>query len=106
MEWFHKIAEDRIKQAQDEGQFDNLPGKGKPFQFEDDSLIPEDLRLTYKILRNARCVPIELELRREIFTLKEQLAVARSEDEAIRLRRSINLAVLKLDIRRNRFDLT
>jgi hypothetical protein len=44
MDCFNKIIEDRIQRAQQEGAFDNLPGKGKPLDFEDDSFIPEDLR--------------------------------------------------------------
>ncbi len=31
---FEKIVEERIKQAQKNGEFDNLPGFGKPLLFE------------------------------------------------------------------------
>ena len=53
MDFMKRIAEDRIRAAQDEGVFDNLPGKGKPLQLDDDSGIPEDMRLAFKILKNA-----------------------------------------------------
>ena len=50
------IAENRIREAQQNGEFDNLPGMGKPLEFEDDSNIPEDLRMAYKILKmQAAC---------------------------------------------------
>ncbi len=50
MEYLHRLVEDRIQKAQEEGVFDNLPGKGKPLNLDDDSIIPEDLRLTFKVL--------------------------------------------------------
>ena len=49
---FHKIVEKRIKEAEKRGEFDDLPGSGEPLTLEDDSQIPEDLRLAYKILKN------------------------------------------------------
>ena len=42
---FEKIVEERIRQAQKNGDFDNLSGAGKPLNLEDISQIPEDLRL-------------------------------------------------------------
>src|SRR5258705_486412 len=60
------IAENRIRAAQDEGLFRNLPGQGQPLNLEDDSSIPEDLRLSLKILKNAGCLPIEMELHGQI----------------------------------------
>jgi hypothetical protein len=103
MNWLEKIAEDRIKQAQDEGVFDNLPGKGKPFEFEDDSLVPEDLRLTYKILKNSKCLPVELELRREIYSLRQLLDAATDEETRRELRKELRLLTLNLDVRRQSY---
>ena len=54
---FSRIVEERIRRAQKRGDFKNLSGSGKPLVFEDDSLVPEELRLAYKILRNANCLP-------------------------------------------------
>lgn len=51
MEFIARIAEQRIRQAEEEGLFDNLPGKGKPLKLEDDSDVPEELRMTFKILK-------------------------------------------------------
>ena len=51
MSYFARVVEERIREAQKEGAFDNLPGKGKPLQLEDQSLIPEDLRMSYHILK-------------------------------------------------------
>ena len=55
------IAEQRIAEAQQQGAFDNLPGAGRPLQLEDDSHIPPELRMAYKVLRNAGCLPPEMQ---------------------------------------------
>jgi hypothetical protein len=70
---FDAIAEQRIREALAQGEFDNLPGAGKPLRLDDDSLIPEDQRLAYRILKNAGYVPEELENRREIASLQQVL---------------------------------
>ena len=68
MAFFHFscLAEERIREAQKNGVFDNLPGKGKPLVPEDLSLVPTGLRLAYHVLKNAHVVPPEVEQRREI----------------------------------------
>ena len=55
------IAEQRIAEAIANGDFDDLPGSGKPLELDDDSLLPEELRLAYRILKNAGFVPQEIE---------------------------------------------
>jgi hypothetical protein len=100
MEIFRKLAEDRIRQAQDDGVFDNLPGRGKPLNLDEDSSVPEDLRLTYKILKNSNCLPIEMELRKEIFNLRQLLNAAIDPDTRGELRRELNMLMLDLDVRR------
>ena len=100
MEIFRKLAEDRIRQAQDDGVFDNLPGRGKPLNLDEDSSVPEDLRLTYKILKNSNCLPIEMELRKEIFNLRQLLNAAIDPDTRRDLRRELNMLMLSLDVRR------
>jgi len=50
-------VEQRILQAIKYGEFDDLPGSGKPLDLEDDRLIPEELRLAHRILKNAGYVP-------------------------------------------------
>jgi hypothetical protein len=68
------LAEEKIREAMARGEFDNLPGAGKPLEIEDDSMVPEDVRVAYKILKNAGCLPPELEIRKEIVTLKSLIA--------------------------------
>ena len=53
------LAEKRIAQAIERGEFDHLPGQGKPLDLEEDPMVPEDLRMAYRILRNAGYAPAE-----------------------------------------------
>src|SRR5678815_5171246 len=99
MYFFDRIAEERIRAAQLEGAFDNPPGKGKPLNLEDDSLVPEDLRLTYKVLKNSNCLPVELELRKEFFSLQTLLNAAIDEPTRRELRRELNMIAQNLSIR-------
>jgi len=93
-----KIAEKKIREAIERGEFANLPGAGKPLRLEDDSMIPEDLRVAYKILKNAGCIPPELELRREIITLRDLLQSIDDEDGKRERIRELNYKLLKLNI--------
>jgi DnaJ-like protein len=106
---FDRIVEERIQRAQEEGAFDNLPGKGRPLKLDDDAFVPEDLRLTFKVLKNSGCLPIEMELRKEIFNLRQLLNAAIDEDTRRELRRELNLLVLEFNVRQRHnalFDLT
>jgi hypothetical protein len=67
---FHLIAERRIAEALERGELANLPGEGRPLELDDDALVPEDLRLAYRILKNAGFVPPEVEALGEIGRLE------------------------------------
>jgi len=97
MDFLRNIVEERIQEAQREGLFDNLPGKGKPLKLDDDSGIPEDLRLAFKILKNSNCLPIEMELRKEIFNLRQLLDAAIDPETRRELRRDLNLLILRFN---------
>jgi hypothetical protein len=100
-----KIVEKRIKEAQEKGEFDNLPGQGKPLDMTDDRHIPEDLRLAYKILKNADCLPPELEETKEIRQMEDMLANVPDEKERYKLIKKINYKIMKLNVARNRSPL-
>jgi hypothetical protein len=95
-----RIAEERIIEAQRRGEFDNLPGHGKPLQLEDDSHVPEDLRLAYKVLKNANCLPPELELTKEILTTEQMLGRITDEGEKYLQLKKLNFLVMKLNMMR------
>lgn len=76
MAGFRELVEKRIQAAMEEGAFDDLPGSGEPLALDDDPLVPEDMRLAYRMLKNAGYVPQELELRREIASVHRMLEEA------------------------------
>jgi DnaJ-like protein len=84
---FARIAEARIQDAIERGDFDALPGRGMPLQLEDMSHVPPHLRLGYKVLRNAGVAPPEVELRREIYRLDREIAATRDPEALAELRR-------------------
>ena len=102
MEYLHRLVKDRIQKAQEEGVFDNLPGKGKPLKLDDDGAVPEDLRLTFKVLKNAHCLPVEMELRKEIFNLRQLLNAAIDPESRRELRRELSLLILDFNVRQSR----
>jgi hypothetical protein len=105
-EAFDKIAEKKIREAIDNGEFDDLPGKGKPLQLEDDRHLPQDIRLAHKILKNADCLPPELEIRKEIFTIEELLDGVTDTKEKYRQIKKLNYLIMKLNMsRRSSLDL-
>jgi DnaJ homologue, subfamily C, member 28, conserved domain len=103
---FNKIIEERIRLAQKKGQFKNLAGSGKPLALEDDSHIAEELRLAYKILKNADCLPPEVELKKEIERTEELLGGLEDTAEKYRTLKKLNYLIMKLNSLRNTsFDL-
>ena len=96
---FQKIVEERIRKAQEEGEFDNLPGLGKPLCLED-GCVPEELRLAYKILKNADCLPPEIELKKEITRMEDVLAGMTDVAEKHRALKRLNFLILKLNMAR------
>ena len=95
---YQKIIEKKIQEAQERGEFDNLPGEGEPLAFEDQCRVPEDLRLSYKILKNANCLPPELELKKEIRQMEELLDDIPDEKEKYRQLKLISLKISKLSM--------
>ncbi len=98
---FEKIVEERILKAQKKGEFDNLPGSGKPLVFDDDRCVSEELRLAYKILKNADFVPPEIGLKKEIKQTEELLAGMKETSEKYRILNKLNFLIMKLNSIRN-----
>jgi hypothetical protein len=74
------IAERKIREAIARGELDDLPGKGKPLAMDEDlSWVPEELRNAHNVLKN---VPPEVELRKEIVSLREILGTLRTTKSA------------------------
>ena len=90
-------VERHISDAQRKGEFDNLPGSGEPLVLGDDSHIAPELRAGYRLLKNAGCLPPELEQRREAIELVDLLKSVRKDDPRHNeLSRRLTLIELKL----------
>ena len=90
-------AERHILDAQRKGELDNLPGSGEPLSLDDDSHVPAELRAGYRLLKNAGCLPPELELRKEAVMLTDLLkGVQESDPRYAELSRRLALLELKL----------
>lgn len=98
MHWLEKLADERIREAMERGEFDGLPLSGKPLPPDANAFVPEDLRIAYKLLKDAGFLPPEMELSKEIVSLKELLATVDEEGERRKLRRRIDELRLRLDL--------
>ncbi|MGE5463258.1 MAG: DUF1992 domain-containing protein [Syntrophothermus sp.] len=68
---FDRIVEALIKEAQERGEFDNLPGKGKPIDLSSYFEMPEEVRLAQSMLKNAGMTSPEVQLLKEIAELRQ-----------------------------------
>ena len=96
------IAEQRIQEAVNRGDLDALPGRGKPLALEDDSGVPEDLRMACKILRNAGYAPPEAEDRKEAASLADLLRNCTDEQEKVRQMRRLDVLMARIERARRR----
>lgn len=70
---FDRIVETLIKEAQERGEFDHLPGKGKPIDLDEYFETPEDVRMAQSVLKNAGMTSPEIQLLKEIAELRQFL---------------------------------
>ena len=82
MQILDMLAEQRILEAIDRGELDNLPGTGRPLDLEEDMAVPEELRIAYRILKNAGFLPPEIALRREIHDVRQLICATAGEARA------------------------
>lgn len=99
---FEKLVEERILAAQRNGEFKNLEGAGKPLSSEDMSRVPQELRLAYKILKNADCLPPEVELQKEIITTEKMLSSLKDEQQRYQAMKKLNFLIMKFNTLTNR----
>jgi len=85
-----KLIEEQIKKAMAEGEFDNLPGKGRPLDLDAYFQTPEHLRLGYSVLKSGDFVPAEVQLLKEIEALKAQLDSCPDQEQRQQISKAIN----------------
>ncbi|MFT4504297.1 DnaJ family domain-containing protein [Caballeronia sp. 15711] len=94
MKLLDALVEQRISAAAARGEFDNLPGTGEPLEFDDDALVPEEVRVANRIMKNAGFVPPAVEHLRALRDLQSE--ACSSEDPATR--RKLQAKMLALDM--------
>jgi len=90
MDFAFRMAEERIKQADKNGEFKDLPGKGKPLDLSEINAVPEDLRMGYTIMKNANMIPEEMQIKKDIVKLEDLLQFCEDPEEVASLRKEIN----------------
>jgi hypothetical protein len=103
MDLFDRLAEERITAAIAAGEFDDLPGAGQPLRLDDDALVPAELRMAWRILKNAGFVPPEVEALRDIRELTR--ALGQAEEEADKRRLALRLSLLQARLARQGIEL-
>ena len=99
---FDMLAEQRIREAQAQGVFDDLPGAGAPLKLDDDAMVPEELRAAYRILKNSGYVPPEVEALRDLREIEQMLERARDDAERSKLAGKFNVLLARAGALRGR----
>jgi len=90
--------EERIREAIEAGEFDNLEGAGKPLDLDAYFNTPEDLRMGYSVLKSAKIVPEEIDRLKEIGELKEQIKFCADEKKKKNLIKILNEKTLAFNL--------
>lgn len=95
MDPFFHLVERRIEQAERDGAFADLPGRGRPLELEDLSRVPEELRSSWILLKTHGFVPPELEARRDWLRLEDLIAACADTSERQALQHEARRALLR-----------
>jgi len=98
MDIFNLIAERKIVEAMQRGEFDNLALKGTRLALHETPYVPAELQMGYRILKNAGVIPAELALGNEIQSLRDLLASCIGTPEEPEVTRKLRNRLLQLNI--------
>ena len=91
------IAERKISEAIRKGQLDIKGWRNKPLPMTNDNMVPEELRMAHKILKNAGYLPPEIETKKEIQQIEDLLATCEDECTRVKQIKKLNYLVMKLN---------
>ncbi len=100
---FHRNADEKIKEAIARGEFDNLPGKGKPLDLDAYFATPEHLRMGYSILKSADIIPEEMDVLKQIEGLKKSLDSCTSQIEKREIQKQLSEKITSFNVRMERY---
>lgn len=95
---FDKLVEQKIREAQEAGEFDDLEGEGRPVNLEAYFNTPAELRAGYALLKNAGVLPEEAVVIKELNEATARLEACRDERERERLQRAVHDLQLKYNL--------
>jgi hypothetical protein len=73
----YHFVEEKIKESIKNGEFEQLPGMGKPLDFTDDLPgMPRELKVGYRLLKNAGYIPENLKEKNGSISFKDLLSCA------------------------------
>ena len=101
MDFLTSIAEQKILKAMEDGDLNSSKWKNKPLPLEDDHLVPEDLKIAYKMLKNSGYLPPEVEERKEIKRIEDLIAATEDEHERLRQMKKLNILLMKVEEKRS-----
>jgi len=96
---FDRIVEAIIKEAMERGEFDNLPGRGKPIDLTEYFETPEEVRIAHSVLKNAGMTPREVDLLKEIAQLKQVREAVLDEKKKQEIDRQIRQKQVEFSLR-------
>jgi hypothetical protein len=82
VDWTALVAERKIKDAMDAGEFDNLPGRGQPLDLDTNPFETVEQRVAHRVLRNAGALPEWMQYEKDIE--RERLAVMAHRERGLR----------------------
>jgi hypothetical protein len=97
-----RLAEQRIVEAIERGEFDELPGAGRALDLGGDAYVPSELRAIYRVLKNSGYLPPELTLGNEIRAARRRVQEAATDDERAAAVRRLDSLRVKLESARGR----
>jgi hypothetical protein len=101
VEGLQALAEQRIREAIQRGELDNLPGAGRPLEFNEDPLVPPEIRTAHRLLKQAGVLPLEI-LERKQLSLLERAAQSSSGAARAEVLAQLALQRTRLESRRGR----
>jgi DnaJ homologue, subfamily C, member 28, conserved domain len=97
LEAIRLIAERKISEAIQQGQLNIESWRNRPLPMTSDHMIPEELRMAYKVLKNAGYLPPEIETKKEIQQLEDLLSACEDEQTRVKQIKKLNCLMLKLN---------
>lgn len=95
-----KSVEELIRLAIEHGEFKDLAGQGKPVDLSDYFNTPENIRLTYSILKNTGILPEEIEHLNNIEQLRLELKSCADDLRKKQINKKINELLLNTNLLR------